>query len=275
MGVTALTIVALSQDQFNSTYEDRGWRAQLAERTTAVLTAARSAPPDERSRLEAEVVEDHLWLADSLARRFHHRGEELDDLEQVARAGLVEAVQRFDPAYGPFISFAVPTINGVLKRHFRDHGWLVRPPRRTQELAAEVRRLWPDLAQVLQSDPSSAQLARALEWPVEAVEEARRAIQWYSSSSLDSALARGVVFASEDATAELTRREAKLLLARVWPELTRAEQELLILRFYDELSQAEIAVRIGTSQMQVSRLLARLLRRLRTLIGSLDASSCA
>lgn len=134
-------------------------RDPLADRTLQLLSRARIADVEERQRLHDEVVTSHLWLAESLARRFQYRGEDLDDLQQVARIGLVEACQRFDPERGSFIAFASPTITGVLKRHFRDHGWLVRPPRRTQELASGIWKQWPELVQQLGSIPGR------LSWP--------------------------------------------------------------------------------------------------------------
>ena len=121
--------------------EQRTDRAhQLAADTQERFLEAASADDERRHQLLDEVVTTHLWLADTLARRYYRRGEDDQDLLQIARAGLVEATQRFDPERGSFYSFAVPTVLGVLKRHFRDRSWDMRPPRRTQELANEIRR---------------------------------------------------------------------------------------------------------------------------------------
>lgn len=250
-------------------------RAGLPARTAAAFAAASDLSEPVRSTALAQVITDHLWLADSIARRFHGRGQEPDDLMQVARSGLVEAVRRFEPEQGPFLAFAVPTITGVVKRHFRDHGWFVRPPRRTQELAARIRTDWPDLVQQMGTEPSETDLADRLAESLSAVQEARRAGQWYGSSSLDAAEAGGLSVACTSGMTELDRCEARLLLIRAWRQLTHDEQRLLWMRFYDERSQSEIANEIGTSQMQVSRLLARILRRLRSIIGSLDATPLA
>ncbi len=250
-------------------------RNGLPERTAAAFAAAAALGEPERSTMLARVITDHLWLADSIARRFHGRGQEPDDLMQVARSGLVEAVRRFEPDQGPFLAFAVPTITGVVKRHFRDHGWFVRPPRRTQELAARIRTEWPDLVQEMGTEPSETDLADRLAESLSAVQEAHRAGQWYGSSSLDAAEAAGMSVACSAGATELDRCEARLLLMRAWGQLTRDEQRLLWMRFYDERSQSEIADAIGTSQMQVSRLLARTLRRLRSIIGSQDATPLA
>ena len=248
--------------------------AQLAARTLALLRALPAASPAERARIEDEVVGSHLWLADSLARRFDRRGEELDDLQQVARTGLVEAVRRFDDGYGPFIAFAVPTITGVLKRHFRDHGWLVRPPRRTQELAAQLRQQWPSVVQQLASDPSEHQLAELLDHPVEEVREAVQASQWYTARSLDAVeVGTGPYVIGAEPDAALERSEATMVIRTACRQLSAEELRLLQMRFVEERTQSDIAASLGTSQMQVSRLLNRTFRRLRAIIGSLDSSA--
>ena len=132
------------------------------------------------------MVVSHLWLADSVARRFRDRGEDADDLRQIARAGLVEACGRFDPDQGSFAAFAFPTVTGLVKRHFRDHGWSIRPPRPTQELSAEMWRRWPEVAQAVGGEPTERQLADVLGVPLEDVRRARRATQAYTCSSLDA-----------------------------------------------------------------------------------------
>lgn len=249
-------------------------RLELAQATEARLRAARATTcAEERHRLLEEVVTDHLWLAETLSRRFRFRGEDEEDLLQVARTGLVEACRRFDPEQGAFLAFAVPTISGVLKRYFRDHGWMVRPPRRTQELASSIWQQWPDLVQGMGAIPSERQLAETLGEPVSAIRQARYASQGYTSSSLDAALLHGsgAGFGVEDEENE--RCEARLVVQRAWAQLTNGERELLHMRFYEQRSQSDIAAAIGTSQMQVSRLLARLMTKLRGLIGTLDAQA--
>jgi RNA polymerase sigma-B factor len=243
-------------------------RDVLGEQTREQLRIAQSCDSEERDRIHDQVVNNHLWLADSLARRFRRPSEEIEDLQQVARTGLVQAVQRYDPEHGPFTAFAVPTITGVLKRHFRDHGWLVRPPRRTQELSAQMRQQWPDLTQRLRTAPSEREVADSLGASLEAVREAMCANQGYRSDSLEAVGARG--WTDAGFPDDISQCENRLMLARVWRELSPEERRLLVLRFYEERSQSDIADRIGTSQMQVSRLLARTLRRLRTMIGGLE-----
>jgi RNA polymerase sigma-B factor len=248
-------------------------RESTAEAASELLRRARDAAPDEKVRLQNEVMTSHVSLADSLARRFHHRGEEADDLQQVARFGLVQAVQRYDPDQGPFLAFAIPTINGCLKRHFRDHGWLVRPPRRTQELAAELRQQWPDLIQRLQADPSEQDLADHLDQSIKVVREASGANQCYRPSSLTAL--HGSAAAEPASADEFAMCETRLVIKRAWAELSLDERTLLTLRFYEDRSQSAIAGALGISQMQVSRLLARTLLRLRSIIGTLDTVELA
>ena len=118
--------------------------------TISPPAADRDLPPDDPGGAE-ELIIDHLGLADLIARRFGHRGEEADDLRQVARTGLVEAARRFDASRGAFAPFAAATVTGAIKRQFRDHGWLVRPPRHTQEMVISVRQAWSELAQRIRS----------------------------------------------------------------------------------------------------------------------------
>jgi RNA polymerase sigma-B factor len=248
-------------------------REQLPDTASELLRQAQTAAPEQKARLLNEVVTSHLWLADSLARRFHHRGEEAEDLQQVARFGLVQAVQRFDPDQGPFLAFAIPTISGCLKRHFRDHGWLVRPPRRTQEVAAQLRQQSPELTQRLHADPSDQDLADHLGQSIKVVREANGANQCYRPSSL--AAAYGSASAEPAAADEFAMCETRLVIGRAWRQLTRDERTLLTLRFYEDRSQSAIATRLGISQMQVSRLLARTLLRLRSIIGTLSTAELA
>jgi RNA polymerase sigma-B factor len=250
-------------------------REELAERTHNLLLEAETAGPTRRQEMLDEVVCSHLWLAETLARRFLHRGEDEEDLLQVACTGLVEACQRFDPHQGSFVGFAVPTITGVLKRHFRDHGWVVRPPRPTQELASIIWRQWPTLVQQMAAVPCSRELAAELGEPVGAVQQARFASQGYSASSIDAAMSRGISFSSKETDDDIDRTEARLIIDEALAKLDDAERRLLWLRFYEQRSQSEIAEEIGTSQMQVSRLLARLMIKMRLIIGASDTLAAA
>jgi RNA polymerase sigma-B factor len=251
-------------------------REELAEHTQNRLIEAETAGPAERQQIVDEVVTSHIWLAETLARRFSHRGEDEEDLLQVACTGLVEACRRFDPHQGSFVGFAVPTITGMLKRHFRDHGWVVRPPRPTQELASTIWRQWPTLVQQMGAVPGPRDLADELGEPVRAVKQARCASQGYSASSIDAAMSRGICFCSNETDEDIDRTEARLIIDEALAKLDDGERRLIQLRFFEQRSQSEIAEEIGTSQMQVSRLLSRLLLKMRTIIGvpeSLPAAS--
>jgi RNA polymerase sigma-B factor len=242
-------------------------REELAERTQELLIEAEKAGPARRQQILDEVVTSHLWLAEKLARHFLHRGEDEEDLIQVAYTGLVEACLRFDPHQGSFVGFAEPTIAGVLKRHFRDHGWTVRPPRPTQELAAVIWRRWPTLVQEMKTLPRARDLAEELGAPVTAVQQARMASEGYSALSIEAAMSRGACFSSSETEEDKDRAEARLIVDRAVERLDESERRLVWLRFYEQRSQSEIANELGISQMQVSRLLSRLLLKLRSIIG--------
>jgi RNA polymerase sigma-B factor len=266
MAISGTTMVSASQIP----------REELAERTHDLLIHAQTANGAERQRILDEVVTSHLWLAQTLARRFTHRGEDDEDLLQVACTGLVQASQRFDPHQGSFVGFAVPTITGVLKRHFRDCGWVVRPPRQTQELASIMWRQWPTVAQQMGAMPRARDLAEELGEPVRAVQQADFASQGYSASSIDAAMCRGICFCSYETDEDIDRTEARLIIDEAVAQLDDDERRLIQLRFFEQRSQSAIAEEIGTSQMQVSRLLSRLLIKMRTIIvapQSLPAAS--
>ena len=246
----------------------RSAREELTERTRDLLIEAQTAGPLRRQQILDEVVTSHLWLAQRLARQFLHRGEDEEDLVQVAYTGLVEACLRFDPHQGSFVGFAEPTITGVLKRHFRDHGWTVRPPRPTQELASIIWRRWPTLVQEMGALPCAQDLADELGAPVGAVQQARLASECYTASSIDAAMSRGVCFCSSEADEDVDRTEARLIIERAVAELDESERRLIWLRYFEQRSQSDIAHELGISQMQVSRLLSRLLLKLRSIVGA-------
>jgi RNA polymerase sigma-B factor len=250
-------------------------REELAERTRELLVEAEAAGPVRRQQIFDEVITSHLWLAEKLARHFLHRGEDEEDLIQVAYTGLVEACLRFDPHQGSFVGFAEPTITGVLKRHFRDHGWTVRPPRPTQELAAVIWRRWPTLVQEMGTLPCARDLAQELGAPVAAVQQARMASEGYSALSIEAAMSRGTSFCSSETEEDKERAEARLIVDRALERLDESERRLIWLRFYEQRSQSEIATELGISQMQVSRLLTRLLLKLRSIIGMSDDLAAA
>ena len=208
-----------------------------------------------------------------MAARYRNRGIELEDLQQVALLGLTKAAHRFDPDLGhDFMSFAVPTIRGELRRHFRDLGWVVRPPRRVQELQSRISRAQAQLEQALGRSPRPSELASHLEVDLDDVVEALAADGCFTPTSLDTPLddvttTLGDMIGEEDTTVEAV--EAKVVLEPLIAELPARERRILFMRFYEERSQQDIADAVGLTQAQVSRILARLLAQLRS---SLDGS---
>jgi RNA polymerase sigma-B factor len=207
-----------------------------------------------------ELAETMLPLARSLARRYAGRGEPLDDLEQVACVGLLKAIDRFDISREVrFATFAVPTIAGELKRHFRDRGWMLRVPRDVQELSARVARARETLTREIGRVPTVAELANTLAVGVEQVLDALSAADSYRMLSLDEPLTDGSgaleAIGGDDSGFELA--EHRVLLRRGIDALGPREREILRLRFYEGLTQREIAREVGISQMHVSRLIRR------------------
>ncbi len=211
-----------------------------------------------------------LPLARQLARRYQHAGEPLDDLYQVASLGLVKAIDRFDPARETaFSSFAVPTIVGELKRHFRDKGWSVRVPRDLQDLTIKVGRLTADLERTLGRAPTTAELALHARATAEQILEARQAAAAHRAVSLDRPRseededgdAAGDRFGAEDPGYGVV--EASATVQRLIGVLSAREREVLRLRFEEDLTQAEIGARVGISQMHVSRMIRQSIALLR------------
>jgi RNA polymerase sigma-B factor len=218
--------------------------------------------------LRNELVQDHMRLAEFLARRFANRGEPLDDLRQVALIGLVKAVERFEPDRGlQFSSFATPTIQGELKRHFRDKGWAVRVPRRVQELHLELDRTISTLSQELGRPPTPHEIAQRAGVDEEEVLESMEASSLYRLPSLDSGRPDddGGGSPSERIGGfdlELDAVENRVAVGELLSVLPAREQKIVYLRFFEGLTQSEIAEQIGISQMHVSRLLVRSLEAL-------------
>jgi RNA polymerase sigma-B factor len=218
-----------------------------------------------------KIVERCLPLADHIARRFEGRGEPRDDLVQVARVGLVNAVTRFDVNAGSdFVSFAVPTIMGEVRRHFRDNSWSVKVPRRLKELHLRLGAATADLSQRLGRAPTATELAHELEMDRAEVIEGLVAGSSYNTLSIDSGgsgsgdeEARAIADTLGDVDAGLERIENREALRPLLDALPERERTVLMLRFFDSMTQTQIAERVGISQMHVSRLLAKSLARLR------------
>ena len=216
-----------------------------------------------------ELVERFLPIARKLARRYAGAREPFEDLLQVASFGLLKAIDRFDPGRGiAFSSFAVPTILGELKRYFRDLGWSAHVPRGAQELALKVQEAVERLTCTSGRSPSVNELAEYMELSVEEVTDALEAAAAHHSTSLDTPLDDGDgragtladAFGGEDARFELI--EASVTLSAAVRQLSERERRVLLLRFFDDRTQTEIAEEIGVSQMQVSRILRRVVARL-------------
>jgi RNA polymerase sigma-B factor len=221
-------------------------------------------------RLRDELVEEHVGLAEYLARRFADRGEAFDDLRQVALVGLLKAVERFEPDRGlRFSTFATPTIVGELKRHFRDRGWAVRVPRRIQELHLQLVKVVGNLSQELGRSPTPEEIARRTGTRVEDVLEAMEAGGVYRLASLDAALANeernGIDLSARlgEDDPEFDGVERREELSELLAGLPARERRIVYLRFFEGLTQSEIATEVGISQMHVSRLLAKSLDSLR------------
>jgi RNA polymerase sigma-B factor len=217
------------------------------------------------------LVERYLPLARQLARRYARQEEPLDDLVQVASLGLVKAIDRFDAGRDvAFSSYAVPTILGEIKRHFRDRTWSVRVPRDLQEMALRVERVVGDLTRELHRAPSVTQIAEHTGLGEEQVLEALEAAAAYSSTSLETPRTGGdgdvgdtladTIGGAEDG---FERAEERATIARLMRSITPREREVLRLRFEEDLTQAEIGEIIGVSQMQVSRLIRQAVAKLR------------
>lgn len=219
----------------------------------------------------AALVERYLPLARQLARRYQRQDEPIDDLLQVASLGLLKALDRFDPDRGiAFSSYAVPTIVGELKRHFRDRTWAVRVPRDLQELALRVDRLVGDLSRELHRQPSVEELAQRAGVRPEEVLEALEAGAAHRSTSLDAPRAgqgddpgETVGEALGGAEDGYERAEERATLAQLLQAIGPRDREVLRLRFEEDLTQAEIGEIVGVSQMQVSRIIRQAISRLR------------
>jgi RNA polymerase sigma-B factor len=220
------------------------------------------------------LVEAHRGLAASIANDYRGRGVDLDDLVQIAMLGMLKAVERFDPERGiPFSSYASRTVNGEIKRYFRDRTWAVRPPRSAQERHLDLRRARTALSSRLGRPPTVDELAAELDISPDEVLDAVEAGAAYRATSLDARRSGdedGGPLADRLPAGDAPNGpvEMRLLVDQLLDQLPEREAEIMRLRFYDELTQSEIAERMGISQMHVSRLMRRCLGDLR---AALDA----
>ncbi|WP_406631107.1 SigB/SigF/SigG family RNA polymerase sigma factor [Amycolatopsis sp. WGS_07] len=227
---------------------------------------------ERRDRLRRKLIEEHLPLAEHIAQRFGGRGEPRDDLVQVARLGLVKAVDRFDPERGAdFLSFAVPTVMGEVRRYFRDAGWSVRVPRQLKDRHLAVSRAAAALSQRLGRSPTARELAEHVDLDLDEVTETLVAGHAYQTNSLDWTLldepdagTLGDTLGEDDV--EFERAEIHEALKPMLRELPARERSIIAMRFFGNMTQSKIAERIGLSQMHVSRLLAQTLEKLRGML---------
>jgi RNA polymerase sigma-B factor len=229
--------------------------------------------------LRTRAIEDNLPLAYRLTRRYAGRGESVEDLRQVAALALIKAVDGYEPhRTTPFISYAIPTIIGALKRHFRDTAWGMRVPRATQELLLGLSAASSHLTHLRGRPPTSAELADHLRVDVDVLLAAVTAAQVYRLPSLNEPVVGQITAERMDLIGVVdpnyTSIDDHLALSSLLAALPPREQRILTMRFCDEMTQERIAAEIGISQMQVSRLLRRALALLRVeLLASADASA--
>jgi RNA polymerase sigma-B factor len=228
--------------------------------------------PDPAAR--EELVRTYYPLVEYLARRFRSRGEPLDDLIQVASIGLIKAIDRFELERGvKFSTYAVPTIIGELKRHFRDTGWAMRVPRRLQERALLLRSVVSAAYQELGRSPTVGEIARRSDLSEEEVLEAMETMHAHSVESLDAPLdddGSGSMHTVGDVDETLEVLEGWANVSPLLRALPERERRLLYYRFVCGMPQSQIAQQLGISQMHVSRLLSRTLATLRTAVGDVE-----
>lgn len=237
----------------------------------------RSYRATKRRRIRNELVELHIGFAYHVADRFKNRGVDRDDLRQIALLGLVKAVDRFDPDHGAaFTSFAGRTVEGEIKRHFRDATWTVRVPRSAKELHLLVRRANDELETKLSRSPTVKEVAAHLEIEADEVVQALAVSAAFSPASLDQSATdddggtdRSSRLASHDADLEDTAD--RVMVERLLDSLDDRERRIIELRFYEGRTQTEIADEVGVSQMHVSRLIRRSLAAMRDQSGAISS----
>ncbi|WP_210439653.1 sigma-70 family RNA polymerase sigma factor [Nocardioides xinjiangensis] len=241
---------------------------ERARRTDDIVCDLREARREVDSQeLVRRLIETNAAVARTMASRYRNRGIDLDDLEQVALLGLTKAAQRFDPEAGhDFLSFAVPTVRGELRRHFRDSGWMIRPPRRVQDMQARIAAAQEELEPRLGRSARPSEVAEHLGEDLADVVEALAADGCFTPTSLDATVADGTstlgdLLGQEDRAQ--ARVEARVMIEPLLRHLSPRDRTIVRLRFYEERTQQEIAEAVGLTQAQVSRVLTRILASLR------------
>ena len=249
-------------------------RQQEVRARSAVLFAVLAESEGDQHRdARDELISLHTPLAEHLARRFEHRGEPYDDLVQVALIALMKAIERFEPERGlEFSTYATPTVIGELKRHLRDKGWALRVPRRLQELRLQITQESAALTQRLGRSPTAAELATHVGCTVEEIVEGLESGNAWATLSLDATEDDGtsVVATLGGPDKGLGLIEFRESLRPLISQLTPRERRVLLMRFFHNFTQSQIATELGMSQMQVSRMLAKTLGRLRQSLADPD-----
>lgn len=225
----------------------------------------------ERARLRDEIIVKAMPLGEHIARRYAGRGVDYEDLAQIAALGVVLAVDRFDPDHGSsFLGYAIPTIMGEVKRYFRDSTWAVRVPRRVKELQQQLATVIPHLAQSLGREPTARELSEHLDADLFEITQALIARNSHTAQSLDTMVTgndEGTSFSPADTLGDddpgYALMEDTLTAGPLLAALTARERAILVMRYGQDKTQAEIAQILGVSQMQISRILARMLQSLR------------
>ncbi len=235
---------------------------------TPLLHEFAALEPTHRRRrmLRDELATAYLPVVHHIARRYANRGEPVDDLEQVGAVGLLGALERFDPSHGAdFLSFAVPTITGEVRRHFRDRTWAMRVPRRLKDLQGPMGEAVSALTSSLGRAPRPSEIAQHLNVSLDDVVEALGAQQAYTADSLDALVHSGdsaLVDLLGEADVALTTAQYRHELRQALADLPERERTILVMRFFGDLTQSQIADGVGLSQMHVSRLLRRSLEQM-------------
>lgn len=241
--------------------------------TARLLSRARASRGAARAGYENEVVRVNMVVAKDVARRYHGRGIAAEDIDQVAYLGLVKAVRGFDPAVGDdFLSYAVPTLRGEIRRYFRDAGWTVRPPRSVQEVQTRVTAAEAELCQKLGRSPRPTEIAVHLDVPLTLVVDSLKASGCFTPVSLDAPRAE----ADDESPAErmgdldpaFATTEARLALQPLIGSLGERDRRIIELRYFENRTQAQIGAEVGVTQEQVSRLLSGILLRLRRTLAA-------
>lgn len=274
MTSTPLQVLGTQRAPLDDLLDERELLASVTPQNRTAVSArlleqaARETDPVERKRLQDEVVVLHMGLARAIAARYRGRGIADDDLTQAAAMALLKAARNFDPTRGvEFLSYAVVTMKGEVKRQFRDYGWMVRPPRPIQKLQSDVSRADSELTHKLGRSPKVSEVAAYLDVAEEDVLEALSADGCFTPTSLDTPVGSegsgvlGELIPGDDSA--MSEAEARVMLTPAVRALPEREREVLYLRFFKQQTQAQIAEEIGVTQMQVSRILSRVLVKLR------------